>query len=288
VRIGLLGAPTSVGSHHAGQEDAPDAIRAAGLVGLLEHAGHTVTDHGNLTRRPHRAAPRVQGVRAVEAVADMLAELVPAVTAIVNRGEIPFVLGGDCTITLGVLAGVPQRPVHLLYIDGDADLSSPASGSGVLDSMGIAHLLGLGAPELAPFVEAAALASQEITLFGTNPAELDDVSRGLINSFGLHLVDAGEVAASPELAASRALVQVPPDRPLVLHLDVDVLDSGDLPLANFPHFGGISLEALETGLRAFAQHPVAAITLTEVNPSYDPTGQALASLVHTLAAALHP
>jgi arginase len=286
VRIGLLGAPTSVGSHHAGQEHAPDAIRAAGLVGLLKDAGHEVTDHGNLTVRPHRAAPLVDGARAVEAVAAMLAELAPAVTGIIEQGEVPFVIGGDCTITLGVLAGVRQRPAHLLYIDGDADLGSPGRGSGVLDSMGIAHLLGRGAPELAAFVQGAALTSQDITLYGTNPAELDDASRGLISSFGLHLVGAREVAASPESSAERALAQVPAGKPLVLHLDVDVLDSGELPMANFPHFGGISLEALQASLRAFVQRPVAAITLTEVNPSYDPTGRAVERLVRAVGAGL--
>jgi arginase len=287
MRIGLLGAPTSVGSHHAGQEDAPDAVRAAGLVALLRDAGHDVTDHGNLTRRPHRAEPVVEGVRAVDAVAGMLAELVPAVGSIVDGGEVPLVIGGDCTITLGVLAGVRQRPAQLLYIDGDADLSSPASSeSGVLDSMGIAHLLGLGAPELAAFVQGAALSAQDITLYGTNPAELDQVSRGLINDFGLHLVDAREVCAAPEVAAGRAVVQVPADKPVVLHLDVDVLDSGDLPLANFPHFGGISLDALGVSLRAFARREILAITLTEINPSYDPSGAAVERLTRTLATSL--
>ena len=63
----------------------------------------------------------------------------------------PLVVGGDCTITLGVVAGFARHgaDVGLLYFDGDADLSTPAStGSGVLDSMVVAHLLCEGAPEL--------------------------------------------------------------------------------------------------------------------------------------------
>lgn len=287
MRIGLLGVPTSLGSHHAGQENAPDAVRAAGLVESLTAAGHEVSDHGNLTRRPHQVAPKVDGVRAVDAVAAMLAEVVPAVTAIVAAGQVPFVVGGDCTITLGVLAGVAERRPHLVYIDGDADLSTPTdSESGILDAMGIAHLLGRGAPELAPVVRAAALSPADITLFGVNPTELDEPSRKLLGEAGVRLFEADEVTAGPERAARRALQPIPVTTPLLLHLDVDVLDSGSLPLANFPHFGGLQLNSLAASVRVLTRRPLAGFVLTEINPSHDPTGVSLSNLVRHVAAAL--
>jgi arginase len=295
VRIGVLGVPTSVGSHHAGQENAPDAVRAAGLVRLLREAGHDVTDHGDLTRRPHRAEPLVNGVRAARAVSESLAELGPAVEAIVAAGQVPFVLGGDCTITLGVLAGLAKtteaagRPVHLMYLDGDADLSTPGhSDTGILDSMGIAHLLGHGAPELMPFVRTAGLSAQDITLYGTNPAELSAGDRDVIARQAITLLEAGEVVAAPVGAAERALSEVPENQPLALHLDVDILDSGQLPMANFPHFGGLDLASLEQSLRVFARRPIASLTLTEINPSYDPSGEAVEALVRAIAAAFSP
>ena len=289
MRIGLLGVPTSVGSHHAGQENAPDAVRAANLIGLLQDAGHQVTDHGNLTRRPHRAQPLVNGVRAVGEVRDSLTELAPAVSAIVAGGEVPLVLGGDCTITLGVLAGLGGAGVHphLIYIDGDADLSTPdRTGTGILDSMGIAHLLGHGAPELAPFVAAAGLSAADITLYGTHPDELLDGDRKTLAAAGITMVEAGEATAAAGPAAVRALAGVPQNRPVALHLDVDVLDSGQLPMGNFPHFGGLDLAALEAGLRVFAQRPIASLTLTEINPSYDPSGEAVAGLIRAVVAGL--
>jgi arginase len=60
-------------------------------------------------------------------------------------------VGGDCTITLGVIAGFRrQHPdVGLVYVDGDTDVGAPeAGGSGIFDSMRVSHLLGLGAPGL--------------------------------------------------------------------------------------------------------------------------------------------
>jgi arginase len=65
------------------------------------------------------------------------------------------VLGGDCTITLGVLAGLQRvaPDTGLVYFDGDADLGMPGHGSGILDAMGIAHLLGLAQTELTGLFE---------------------------------------------------------------------------------------------------------------------------------------
>jgi len=56
-----------------------------------------------------------------------------------------LVLGGDCTIELGTVAGGLRdgSSVGLVYIDLDADLNTPATGDGILDWMGVAHLLRL-------------------------------------------------------------------------------------------------------------------------------------------------
>ncbi len=68
---------------------------------------------------------------------------------------------------------------------------------------------------------------------------------------------------------------------------MDVVDSGDLPLANFPHFGqGLSLTDTLACLEAFLASPkLGGLVVTEVNPDHDPGGQ-LARLVDGLVAAL--
>jgi arginase len=59
-----------------------------------------------------------------------------------------------------------------------------------------------------------------------------------------------------------------------VHFDVDVIDSGDLPLANFPHYdSGVTAGQAFTCLRELCAHPsLAALVLTEVNPTHDPSG----------------
>jgi arginase len=47
-KVAVIGVPTSAGSHHAGQDRAPAALRAAGFVGQLREAGLDVTDLGDV------------------------------------------------------------------------------------------------------------------------------------------------------------------------------------------------------------------------------------------------
>src|SRR3712207_5122733 len=144
-RIGLVGVPSSAGAHWPGQEKAPRALRDAGLVKRLESAGCGVVDRGDLPRvrfRPDKEHRRPQNLVAVVEVARSVAERVESV---LRGGEIPLVVGGDCTIELGVLSGFLRagRDPALLYFDGGVDLRTPDTNpTGILDSMGVAHMGG--------------------------------------------------------------------------------------------------------------------------------------------------
>ncbi len=135
-RVSILGVPTSAGSHNPGQEKAPAAWRAAGLIGELRAAGLDVEDRGELPAAPYRPAEPVEGLRDVDRVIEVARRVADEVAAIRADGRLPLVLGGDCTITLGALAGFGDG--GLVYFDGDADLSTPErSDSAVADTMGM-------------------------------------------------------------------------------------------------------------------------------------------------------
>src|ERR1700694_3610523 len=145
-RVTVIGAPSSAGAHHAGQERAPAALRAAGFVDRLRAAGIDVVDLGDVVDATFTLDDAECTARGLSTVFDVARAVADTVAGVVADDRLPVVLGGDCTVTLGVVAGV-QR-VHpdagLMYFDGDADLATPeTTRSGVLDAMGIAHLLGL-------------------------------------------------------------------------------------------------------------------------------------------------
>jgi arginase len=63
----------------------------------------------------------------------------------------------------------------------------------------------------------------------------------------------------------------PAASPIVVHFDVDIVDSGDLPLGNFPHYGtGVGFDHVVECLRTLRAHPLfGGLVLTEVNPTHD-------------------
>ncbi len=70
-QVSILGVPTSAGSHNPGQEKAPAAWRAAGLIGELRAAGLDVEDRGDLPAAPYRPVEPVDGLRDVDRVAEV-------------------------------------------------------------------------------------------------------------------------------------------------------------------------------------------------------------------------
>src|SRR5262245_37569008 len=108
--LGIIGAPSSGGAFAPGQGQAP-ALRGAGLVEQLVQAGVSVVDHGDSPVwrwRPDRRRPFAQNLEAVVAQAESVAERVWEAVA---AGEVPLVLGGDCTLELGAVAGfLPSEP----------------------------------------------------------------------------------------------------------------------------------------------------------------------------------
>lgn len=288
----VLGAATSAGSHYPGQERAPQAIRASGLIDRLTDAGAVddwgdvvnevfAVDHENPTRRNFLAV-----LRTARKVAD-------AVHRALVLGAIPVVLGGDCTITLGVVAAVRRvRPgAGLFYFDGDADLATPEStSSGILDAMGIAHLIGLTDNELANLDhQRPMLPSERLVLFGVDETDPESFRPDVLSKhprvrwFADH-----RVRCDPAGSARAALEAVSTGAGMILHFDVDAVDSGDLPLANYPHYGtGVSLDAAAQALAVAASaRDLSAIVLTEVNPTHDPDGQLMRRYVTAVAGAL--
>jgi arginase len=295
--LALIGVPTSAGTHGPGQEKAPQALREAGLVRGLEAAGVIVHDQGDLPLAMYQAAaadPRRRNLDGVAAVAGRVAD---RVAEVLGRGMVPLVVGGDCTITIGVVAGFARHgaDVGLLYFDGDADLSTPAStSSGVLDSMVVAHLLGEGAPELTGLgPRRPLLAADRLLLFGfDDPDDRGQAQQALLARHAPAAWPAArvrEAPGGPRAAAADALAELETRAAtVVVHFDVDVVDTGDLPLANFPHFNqGLTLADALGCLEVFlAGDRLGGVVVTEVNPDHDPDGTQLGRLVDGLVAAL--
>jgi arginase len=216
------------------------------------------------------------------------------VERVLRAGRFPLVLGGDCTIELGVVAGAQRArgDVRLAYLDGDADLSSPRHpGSGVLDASGVAHLLGVADDALARIgPRFPMLDDRRLALIGYDPGDADALDGDAFAEHqGLLHIDHRSLGVHPNGAVLRVGEALVADgAAIVVHFDVDAVDSADLTLANFPHYGvGVPLATAAEVLAGLLAMPgVAALTLTEVNPTYDVGGAELERYVHAVADAV--
>lgn len=141
--LSVIGAPSSAGAYGPGQERAPHAFRRHGFLSHLSSRGLDVTDRGDGTAALWRADDANPAASNVDMVAEIVTELADTVAAAMAAGQAVLVLGGDCTVELGTVAGASRAHgrVGLAYVDLDADLNTPETGDGILDWMGVAHLL---------------------------------------------------------------------------------------------------------------------------------------------------
>jgi arginase len=272
----VIGAPTSAGAHAPGQELAPAALRAAGLPVGLGDTTHRRWTPDRVNRRAQNAAAVVEAAREVEA----------RVRAAIDDGRGALVLGGDCTIELGVVAAA--APAGLVYFDMHPDLNTPDTiPGGTLDWMGVAHLLGL--PGTHPDVAAVArLAPRDIVFLAADPTQTTAGEQDAIAAHGLRTISMQDTIEDPPAAVRRALDLLPHDR-LLVHFDVDTVDFVDLPLSeNTGHNIGMPFATARVVLEALLADPrVAALTVTQHNPLHGPEDgsatQALADVLGRMA-----
>lgn len=273
--LAIIGTPSSAGAYAPGQEQAPAALRQAGLLTRLSDAGREVVDYSDspLFRwRPDRANRYAQNASAVRDAIIATAGRVQAATA---AGQIPLVLGGDCTVGIGTVSGMlaadPER-LGLIYFDLHADLNTPDSvPDGALDWMGMAHLFDEPAalPELRQIgPRTPLLTAEQVVVFGHSHARATPWEREVIACRHVRTVPVADVAAAPEAAAHAALALLPGVDHLLIHFDVDVIDFVDAPLSeNTGRNEGLTLDQALRALCVFTAHPAfEALTITELNP----------------------
>lgn len=275
--IALIGVPSSAGAFAPGQEKAPQVLREAGLVEALEQADITVSDHGDGERirwRPDKKNRRAQNSDLVRKIIDLTAGRVEQA---ISEDKLPLVIGGDCTVGLGTVAGtIPSGgQVGLLYFDLHPDLNTPQStDTGALDWMGVAHAIGLEntietlshAGPRYPLLD-----HNDVFFFSFGPENRTEWERDVMERHDLVGIPVDEVSEAPEKAAKEALrtfgSQV--DH-LVIHFDVDTIDFVDLPLSeNGGRNEGLRFDQAIRALRVLVEcEATSGITITELNPDH--------------------
>jgi arginase len=235
-----------------------------------------VGDEGDLPLqvwRPDRINPRAQNI---DQVTESVQDLIECLTPLFIRGDTLLVLGGNCTVALGVVAAlrrVSADPVGVLYVDRNYDINTPETTSdGALDWMGMAHALSLPG-SLDVLVDVLGfrplLQPDQVAWLGIDDRFATEWERAEARRLGLQVISSSALAHDPVSSAVESLTHLP-NGPLAVHLDVDVLDFTDAPLAENTdgRNSGPTLDQAANALRMAAQDArFRTLSIGELNPT---------------------
>jgi arginase len=212
----------------------------------------------------------------------MIVRLYDQVAARVAASDAPAVVAsGDCTTSLAIVAGLQRRGVApgVVWLDAHGDFHTPhTTRSGYFGGMALAMLVGRAGASLAQSIGLRAIAEDACVLAGAR--DLDPAERDALGASAVRVV--ADVTALAQAAL--------PPPPWYVHLDVDVIDPGELPPLRSPAPGGPSARAVAAALRALASRgAIAALGLAcTLTPKAFELPGALASFEPLIDAALEP
>lgn len=278
--LAVIDAPIDSSGTGRGEERGPAALRNAGLLERLGARDAGVADAR--VRNPRRDP--TTGVVGASEVRRAAAAIASRVREVLTAGERPLVLGGDCTLLLGVFSAVPPRS-GLWFVDGHADFfDGESSPTGEAADMDLAILTGHGPPGLLEG-NRALLEPSEVALLGHRPAELhpDVAYENALLDPAIHAVTAPQVRErGPDRVGNDAAVRLA-SRPAWLHLDLDVLDESVLPAVSYPQPLGLDWDELVALARPLAAAPnLLGISIADFNPDRDPHSTHAARIVEAL------
>jgi arginase len=292
----LINAPFNLGlrplrpGHEPGTWRAPQALAEAGLVDAL--APSDVIDlprpvYG-FDAQPGTKLRNGHGIRAYNL------RLADTVAAAIGAGKFPVVIGGDCSILLGALAGARRfTALSLVHVDGHSDFRHPGNCDadntpGAVAGMDLALATGRGEvlltqwPEiptpLVPDTQAVQIGERE----NRNPdfpwPDINDTAITRIDIFAALKIGGQSVLTRTQ----RTLNQT--GWPFWLHFDVDVLDQSVMPAVDSPGSPGMDPADLTVILGGLLDDPrCTGLTVTIFDPDLEPDSayaRVIVSLLH--------
>ncbi|MDG6985474.1 MAG: arginase [Nitrososphaerota archaeon] len=275
MKIGIVGAPVDLGQQRRGVDMGPSAIRIARLEERLESLGHTVKDFGNIpTSDMATAAVGDEKVRYLKDVVKQCEMIARKVSECASKGLFPLVLGGDQSVSIGTLAGLPGPGTGrgVIWLDAHGDFNTPTTTpSGNIHGMALAAVLGYGHPDLAKLGGRAPKASEKNTVLvgirDLDPQESKALSRSKVTVFTMREID--ELGMKRVMQKALDIAAAGVDQ-VHLSADVDSIDPREAPGTGTPVKGGLTYREAQLAMEMLSDsRKVTSAEFVEVNPILD-------------------
>jgi arginase len=277
--VHIIGVSLDLGGNRRGVDMGPSAFRIAGLGERLAALGIPVIDAGDLVAPiPEVKSFGDSSKKYIREIARVCERLYRASLAVLEKGGIPLVLGGDHSLGAGSVAASADflrrenRPLGLIWVDAHGDMNTPAtSSSGNVHGMPLAALLGPEPAELSRIGGFSPKVTPDRTvLIGIR--NLDDREKERIRESGVHVftmkdIDRAGIAATAEQALAIAGKDA---GGIHVSFDLDVCDPSIAPGVGTPVKGGLNYREAHMFMEMVADSGLLrALDLVEVNPILD-------------------
>jgi len=275
--IALIGAPTDIGAGHRGASMGPEALRVAGLAEALRDRGLQVLDKGNLAGPVNPWLPPSDGYRHLDEVVVWNRAVMDAVTASLQAGELPILLGGDHCLGVGSITAVARhcaergKTLRVLWLDAHADFNThEVTPSGNIHGMPVACLCGVGPDALTNLGGSKpALRAENIRQIGIR--SVDAGEKELVKLHGLDIYDMRYIdEIGMKKAMEEALEGIDANTHVHVSFDVDFLDPAIAPGVGTTVPGGPNYREAQLVMEMIADAgSLGSIDIVELNPAFD-------------------
>lgn len=246
-------------------------------IGVPYYIGERLPERTEIETIKHSGIAAEIGAEWVDIVPQFAADESPvtsvnrALAAVVQShpGKVPLVFASCCCSALGALKGLEARKPAVLWYDAHGDFNTPqTTPSGFLGGMPVAWLVGRGDEQYMRGIDLAPMAEDDIVI--ADARDLDPEEGVALRASRIrHVPDVDDL-----LRVSL------PDRPLYIHMDVDVIDPDDMPGLGYPAPGGPSTEEVSATLaRVVADGQLAGVLFSLWNDSLTDVDRALQNVL---------
>ncbi len=278
-KVTIIGVLMDLGADRRGVDMGPSAVRVAGLNQRLTVLGYDVTDGGNINvRNPEMLVEDSRHAKYLPEITEACQALAAKVTAVLQHGAIPIILGGDHSIAIGSVSGLSafyrkqEKRVGVIWFDAHGDMNTPeTSPSGNIHGMPFAAILGNGAKELTQISGfTPKVYPEDCVLIGAR--DVDPTEASIMRNSGVRIMTMREVDERGMSACVDEAIAIASRNTAGFHvtMDMDFVDPDFAPGVGTPVPGGPTYRESHLAMEKVADSGLMlSFELTEINPVLD-------------------
>ncbi|HBE76973.1 MAG TPA: hypothetical protein DDW65_04215 [Firmicutes bacterium] len=268
MNIELIQVPYDSGHYCERTGCGPDYFLNNGLAAILQKDGHPVNGHRILSKSAF-----LMEIGTAFELNQLLAEHV----ASLPDSTFPLILSGNCNSCVGALAGLNVDPIGIIWFDAHGDYNTPETTlSGFLDGMGLAMATGRCWQSLLQQQIPGYKPVPECNVIQVGALDLDLAEKSGFEKAGIPVVTNISSDTRAFISHFQQVLYNLANRvqDVYIHIDMDVLETGDAKANHFAVSGGLRVETVINCLGMIKEKfTIAGCGIASLDPAFDNKSQ---------------